>query len=292
MTSTHGRRVAGYYDDSTEPFYRRLWDAEDIHFGLFDRSEGDRSLRAALKRMTAAVIDPARIAPGDLVVDAGCGVGGAAMDLGRELGCTIVGLTVSERQVAIARALVARAGLDGRIRFAAADCSIDLPFTDQSVDVIMSIEAACHFGDRVRFTRECARVLRPGGRLALSDWLAVDGGEERDRRDALDRVCQAWLLPGLETLATWAAMLDAAGLRVLDSVDFADEALPNVSLLERSRQELRLEYATCGQDRRARHALWLQQLDTLIEAWRRRWFTVGRLFAVRTPATLAPGSHR
>jgi len=280
-TSAHGRRVAAYYDESTEPFYGRLWDADDIHFGLFEATGRDRSLGASLKRMTAAVVGPARIGPDDLVIDAGCGVGGAAIDLSHSVGCHVVGLTVSERQVAIARGRAARAGLAGRVRFAAADCSVTLPFTDRSVDVIVSIEAACHFPDRHRFARECARVLKSGGRLALSDWLVNEGSEEPDRPHAVQRLCDAWLLPGLETRATWSAMLDLAGFTVLDSLDFADDVLPNVVLLERSRQELQLEYATCPQERRALHALWLRQLDTLIGAWRRRWFTVGRLFAVR-----------
>src|SRR5262249_46213404 len=130
VIAEHGRRVAGYYDDSTEAFYHRYWDSEDIHFGLFEPGADTRDLRAALKRMTRAVAGPARIGAGDVVIDAGCGTGGAALDLSRALGCQVVGLTVSDRQVELARFAAAEARLSDRVRFERADCADGLPFDD------------------------------------------------------------------------------------------------------------------------------------------------------------------
>lgn len=199
LTARHAARVARYYDTNTEPFYLHFWDREDIHFGLFERRSADSDLRRAVKRMTDAVVSPASIERADRVIDAGCGVGGAALDIAARVGCTVLGLTISPAQVSIARSRARQRRLGRVARFEVADCSRVLPARDGSVDILCSIEAACHFADKDRFVRECARVLRPGGCLALSDWMAADGTSKRDYAAVLQPLCDAWHLAGLDT---------------------------------------------------------------------------------------------
>ena len=275
-------RVARYYDANTEPFYLHFWDREEIHFGLFDARGPHADLRSALKRMSAAILSPAAITHGERVVDAGCGVGGAALDLAAQAGCTVLGLTVSPTQVAIARRRASERRLGRRARFRVADCSHELPVRSGSADVVYSIEAACHFADKDRFVAECARVLAPGGRLALSDWMAADGVSPRAYAKFLAPACEAWHLAGLDDLATWRDRLRRHGFELRRSADFAAAVLPNLQFLRRGRLELLLEEANgCHSPRRL--ARWKRQYETLIRAWTERRFTIGRLFAVKSP---------
>src|SRR5690348_11471787 len=111
-TDTLAARVAAHYDENTEPFYLRRWHPEDVHFGYFpDRSLEDRDHHAAVKRMTARVLTGANVSAGMRCLDAGCGVGGAALDIARDSGAHVLGLSISPVQLAIARQRADAAGL-------------------------------------------------------------------------------------------------------------------------------------------------------------------------------------
>jgi len=277
---SHIERVARYYDTSTEPFYLRYWDRDHIHFGLFGDSRGRGDLKAALDRMTWAVARPAHISRADRVVDAGCGVGGTALTLARHTGCSVTGLTISRRQVALARRRARCTKTSRAVRFARADCSRSLPFADASVDVVVSIEAACHFPTKDRFIGECARVLRRGGRLVLSDWMASDDCRNEGFERYLEPVRRAWHLGALDTPRAWRALLRAAGLDVRQCVDLSRGIRGNIKLLQRATLTLMLAEAASEQ-RVAILDRWLEQIRSLVLAWEAGAFTVGRVFAMR-----------
>ncbi len=268
----HASRVAAYYDAETGPFYRRLWDGDDLHLGLFEAPA--EPLPTTLTRMTRAIVEPAGPRPGDRVVDAGCGVGGAARFLAREYGCRVVGLNISPVQLDEARRLTG----DDRVTFERADCSAALPLDDASVDLLVSVESACHYERRPRFVAEVARVLRGGGRLALSDWLAGEQDDAGARQARADLV-EAWCLRPLETLRSWRELAEDAGLEVLETQDFGEAIRPNGSLMLTSALGLRLEAASAGWTDRARR--WLAMYESLGRGILTGAVTVGRLLARR-----------
>ncbi|MEB3199454.1 MAG: class I SAM-dependent methyltransferase [Synechococcaceae cyanobacterium] len=127
----------------------------------------------AAEALCALVCQAARVESGQAVLDVGCGVGGTLMHLNaqhRDLSLT--GLNIDPRQLAIARRQVQP--LHGnRVCFVEGD-ACRLPFADASFDVVLAVECIFHFGSRRAFLAEVARVLRPGGRLALSDFVASE----------------------------------------------------------------------------------------------------------------------
>lgn len=271
--------IAAYYDENTGPFYLDRWHPEDIHFGLFPPDSDRRDHHVAVKRMTESIVAPAGIEPDQEVLDAGCGVGGASLDLARQYGARVLGVTISPVQVDLATARTKQAGLGDRVRFEVADCSARLPCDDASVDVVVSIEAACHFDDKPSFLAECRRVLRAGGRVAFSDWMSADHCTMEQRRALLDPVCEAWRLSGMASPSEWREMFTNAGFHVGECVDYGDDVLPNATILARARLDLMLEMANgCHPPERAR--LWMAQYDTLVSAWTGRQFTLGRILAV------------
>jgi cyclopropane fatty-acyl-phospholipid synthase-like methyltransferase len=278
--SSHAARVAAHYDENTEPFYLRRWHPEDVHFGYFpDRGAAERDHHAAVKRMTGRVLAPAGIAAGMSCVDAGCGVGGPALDIARDSGAHVLGLSISSVQLDIARERAQSAGLSHLAHFEHADCTKHLPCDDSSVDVVLTMEAACHFDDKPAFLRECRRVLRPGGRLVGSDWMAADAMTVADYDEYLRPVCDAWRLADLPTAADWERSLRNAGFEVRECVDLAEAVLPNARILARGRLDLMLEAAN-GSHPAARVRLWQEQYDTLMRAWFERRFTIGCFHAV------------
>lgn len=276
--SGHAGRVAHYYDTQTEPFYRELWDREDLHLGLFLPGDARTALPAALKRMTRLITEPLGVNAGELVLDAGCGIGGAALDLARASGCRVLGLTISPRQVEIARERALEAGLNEVCEFRCHDCALSLPVENDSLAGLTSIEAVCHFEDRATFLRECFRALRPGALLSMSDWLAVSEKLETEPAEALNEMRDAWFLADFETSAQRVRALREAGFELLLEQDLTREVEPNARWMMRTAMEMYLGLLGSGISPEWRPR-WRRQLFTLGRAFRVSAFTVGRFLA-------------
>ena len=116
------------------------------------------------------VIEDLQVGPSDLVIDLGCGRGQLGLEVRRRTGCRILGLDLSPVAISSAREQGEACGETAPdVRFVVGDMSATgLP--DQCADAIMSIDAI-YFGRPLSAAvDECARVLRPGGRLVATGW--------------------------------------------------------------------------------------------------------------------------
>ncbi len=278
ISSPHEQNVAHYYDTQTKPFYLDYWDEDDIHFGLFEPGETVDDLKVAIKRMTKTIAEPLKITQTDFVVDAGCGIGATAFDLINWYGCSVMGLTVSNYQVDMARSSATESGLQNKAKFEWADCSVHLPLDDNSVDAIISIESICHFSNRPVFFSECHRILKPGGYLAISDYTAQNSISTEDYETFIQPVCDAWFYPDLETGESHTKLLCNAGFDVLESVDFGESVLENAKILQQSYLMFLFQEAA-GQKFPKDVKLWKRELKTKMDAWLKRHFTIYRLLA-------------
>ncbi len=122
-------------------------------------------------RYTAATIgaalDHLNCTGGERVLDLGCGTGELVRRLaGQWPDLALVGMDLSEGM--LARAVRKLAHHPGAA-FAAANAA-DLPFADESFEVVVSTNAFHYFREPARTVEEMRRVLKPGGRLVVVDW--------------------------------------------------------------------------------------------------------------------------
>lgn len=160
--------------------------------------------------------DLVALQPGESVVDLGSGSGTdafvAALGVGRD--GEVLGIDMTEAQLAKATRLAAEAGF-GQVRFQEARIE-ELPLADASVDAVISNGVINLAPDKQQVFTEAARVLRPGGRLALSDIVT----EEQLTEEIVANVdLWASCIGGAPQQDTYLAAIEAAGLTVQTVTD-------------------------------------------------------------------------
>ncbi len=109
-----------------------------------------------------------QLGPSHRVLDVASGKGASAIFLAQRFGCEVVGVDYGAHSITEATAAAERAGVTGRVRFGRGDAEA-LPVTDNDFDAILCECAFCTFPDKRAAASDFARVLKPGGRVGLSD---------------------------------------------------------------------------------------------------------------------------
>lgn len=118
----------------------------------------------------------ADVQPQHEVLDVGCGLGGTARYLAHRVGCSVLGVDLTEEYCRVAEMLSVRVGFAERTVFRQAS-ALALPFDDGRFDVAWTEHVQMNIADKAAFYREIRRVLKPGGRLAFHD---IFSGSESD----------------------------------------------------------------------------------------------------------------
>jgi cyclopropane-fatty-acyl-phospholipid synthase len=157
------RNIAQHYDLGND-FYQ-LWLDPTMTYSSARFESPDQPLEDAQAAKYEALCRMLAIAPGDRVLEIGCGWGGFACHAASHHGARVTALTISESQAAFARERIARKGLADRVEIRVQD------YRDVSgvFDKIVSIEMLEAVGDRYHmpFFAKCNEVLAPGGLLGL-----------------------------------------------------------------------------------------------------------------------------
>jgi len=192
---------------------------------------------------TDALARAAAIGPGDAVVDLCSGIGGPARYVADRFGCVVTGVELVPSRVADAERLTTAVGLDDRVSFVVGDVTA-LPFPDASFDVALSQESFLHVADKARLFSECRRVLRPGGRLCFSDWVALDLPP-----GARERLAAAFTAPGIACRERYLAALGSAAFDDVRVTDISESWKPSLrERLERLRRRHGRTAARVGEE--------------------------------------------
>lgn len=153
----------------------------------------------------------ARLQPGDRVVDLGSGSGMDALLAARAVGPTgeVIGIDMTDAQLDKARRLAARDGFDNaRFELGYIECA---PVPDQSADVVISNGVINLCNDKPAVFREIARILVPGGRMAISDIVT-----EHQLTEAIVCDVDLWAscIGGAMQKDAYRAAIEAAGLSI------------------------------------------------------------------------------
>ena len=163
-------KVRAYYQQ-TKHDYQSFWMSRRslaMHFGYYDQTV--RTHEESLLKMNAVLADYAEISATTHVLDAGCGYGGSALWLAATYGCLVHGINISPEEIQAAQYFARVHGVAHLVEFAVMDYT-QITYPDASFDVVWALETLVHTQDRPAFVHHAHRMLRPGGRLLISEYL-------------------------------------------------------------------------------------------------------------------------
>lgn len=205
------RRNVHHHYDLSDDLYRRMLD-EDMQYSCAYFARPDMTLEQAQKAKKAHIAGKLLLQPGMRVLDIGCGWGGMALTLAREHGVRVLGVTLSENQLATARRRAEQAGLSDQVEFRL----VDYRKLTERFDRIVSVGMLEHVGlpgyhtyfsrvhdllapDGIALIHTIGNLTRPH---ATSPWLAryiFPGGYIP---------AQSELTPAIEASGLWTADLE------------------------------------------------------------------------------------
>jgi len=214
----HHQQIIEYYDKA-EVSYRDVWDLKEsmaMHYGFWD--ETTPNLRAALRRQNEVLAETGRIQAHERVLDAGCGVGGSSIFLAQTIGCSVTGITLNANQVNKATANSKAKGVADKTHFQVADYC-NTPFEDASFDVVWAIECVGYAVDKSDFLREAFRLLKPGGRLVISEQFLGKEQMTSEEREMVDKWLKGWACDDTITAESFATLAKQEGFRNISLTD-------------------------------------------------------------------------
>lgn len=168
---------------------------------------------------TTALAARLGIKPGSSLLDIGCGLGGPSRHLASVHGCSVTGIDLSRPFIDLAIMLTEQARLSHRVRHVAGD-ALHLPFEPGRFDLAWTQHVAMNIADRHGLYSGIFNVLRPGGRLAIYDVVAGDGGPVQFPVPWARDPTSSFLISADATRTA----LEASGFAIQDWADVTDAA--------------------------------------------------------------------
>ncbi len=231
--STHHEAVVSCYN-GTRWDYKRFWRSHRtlaMHFGYYGK--GVHTHRGAMQQMNAALAARVRASREDRVLDAGCGLGGSSLWLAEHIGCQVTGVNITPFQIETARRAAAERGLDSLVRFEIEDYA-HTPLADHAFTVVWGLESVVHAESKADVLAEAYRLLAPGGRLVLAEYVLR---AEPTLTDQDKQVVAPWLegsaMPSLLTAGQYARILERIGFERVEFGDWTPHVARSLGRLRR-----------------------------------------------------------
>ena len=227
MSNSLYRDIREFYDASSG-LWESIW-GEHMHHGYYGKNGNYRLDR---RQAQIDLIEELLLWAGydeqnkpQQVVDVGCGIGGSTLYLAQKFGSKATGITLSPVQALRAKERATEAGLSNWVGFEVAN-ALEMPFDDNTFDLVWSLESGEHMPDKTKFLAECYRVLKPGGKLILATWChretsSLAGDLTQSEVAHLKEIYRVYCLPYVISLSEYREIATECGFQNLKSADWS-----------------------------------------------------------------------
>ncbi|MDH5404726.1 MAG: class I SAM-dependent methyltransferase [Candidatus Heimdallarchaeota archaeon] len=211
--------VERYYEEQSIVY--NFSSKNSFHYGIWDsKTSNSQQAQENLNRMYGSKLD---LNNDDIVLDAGCGIGGPAVFMAENYGVDIIGITISGSQVHHARKLASNSKNKANIQFLQQDYN-KTTFKDEHFSKIYAMESSCHAVDKSIFLKEMYRLLKKGGKFMVTDGFMIKRNLNlKDKKDVEISV-KGMCLPSLFYFDDFEQELENAGFTVLEKFDLMKES--------------------------------------------------------------------
>jgi tocopherol O-methyltransferase len=199
-------RIIEHYD-VVSPYYRSLW-GEHLHHGYWIR--GDEPKEKAQLQLIEHLARLADIQRGADILDIGCGFGATSIYLAKRYNATVTGITISSVQVEMASQAAAVERLDAKFLLMDAEA---MDFQRQ-FDVLWSVESISHYQNLPRFFASAAKLLKPGGTFAITDWFKKENLTPDETRKSIEPI-EKGMFVELQSMNEYEKLLASNGLQIM-----------------------------------------------------------------------------
>ncbi len=224
-SSSTVKRVRNYYDGTQFEYnvFLGIWKHHGLHYGYYD--ENHRSPSTASINLNCILAEKVEIKDGLKILDAGCGIGGSSLWLAQHYGVKVVGITLSDYQRKKAEKLSFKYGVDQKVTFMVRDFC-DTRFDKNSFDVVWAIESVSSADDKRDFLKEAYRILKPGGKLVVSDGFLKKQQLNQKEQALMEKWTKGWVVPNMPTINQFAEYMENLGFKKVDYDDITEHVLP------------------------------------------------------------------
>ena len=205
-----------YYNSTpADEFYIKIWGCEHIHVGIYDHPK--EPIKDASPRIVHLMASKINLNANTKLLDLGSGYGGAARYLAKKFGCQITCLNLSETQNERNDSLNKKHGLDHLITITEGNFE-DIPFPDNSFDVVWSQDAMVHSANRGLVVQEADRVSKEDGDFIFTDLMQTFDCPKSILQPVLERI-------HLDSLGSFGFYVEQArklGIRKTEVVDLSE----------------------------------------------------------------------
>jgi tocopherol O-methyltransferase len=222
------KETAEYYDECYWDYLLTWCNRDNLayHYGYWDEVTPYQHHQALLNK-NQILYDAADIKPTDRVLDAGCGIGGSSIWMAKNYGNQAIGMTVSQQQANHGTQHAQRHGVAELVNFEVADFC-QMPFPDESFDVVWALESSCYAIDKNDFLREAWRVLRKGGRVVVCDGFFLrDSFNDEEWREVMTCL-NGWAVPNLSLSHLFPGMLEQQGFHSISTRDLTPQTMQSI----------------------------------------------------------------
>jgi ubiquinone/menaquinone biosynthesis C-methylase UbiE len=209
MTKVSTKDVDSYYKNVYWQ-YRLVWQTDSnhsIHYGYYDKTH--RTHNTAVINMNRILANLVNITAEDRVLDMGCGIGGSAIYLAKQIGASVVGINIHNKHIEMAKNLAEEKNLTHLVSFFERDFT-KTEFPDKSFDVVWCLESTPHATDKLAVLSEAWRVLKDQGRLVVASYFRRERDLTKHQQILLRNWTDGWAMPDLVKASIFKQNLEKA----------------------------------------------------------------------------------